>query len=192
MAVNPLEVAMTHEELVKAVTQLQDRQAILDCLNHYCRAVDRMDRELLLSAYHPDAVDDHGLFIGDREGFTNWAFDFHGTHQHSTQHIITNHTCDLQGNTAHTETYWMCAAMNRQGAPLSLVGGRYLDLFEKRNGRWAIALRKCLIDWSGDPGEVPMPPEALAAFLATGVPSRSKDDPSYQRPLHISAERLQP
>jgi hypothetical protein len=30
----------------------------------YSRAIDRLDRELLLSVYHEDAVDDHGVFVG--------------------------------------------------------------------------------------------------------------------------------
>jgi hypothetical protein len=37
-----------------------------------CRGVDRMDRELLLSAYHSDAVDDHGMFVGGPEAFADY------------------------------------------------------------------------------------------------------------------------
>jgi hypothetical protein len=58
---------MTPEELKRAVTQIQDRQAIVDCLSRYSRRIDRMDRELLLSAYHQDAIDAHGTFVGNRE-----------------------------------------------------------------------------------------------------------------------------
>lgn len=181
---------MNLQELESAVRELQDRQAILDCIHNYCRGVDRFDRELLLSVYHPDAIDDHGMFCGNREDFADWAFAFHSQAQHLTQHIVTNHTCELDGDVAHTETYWMLAAMNKQGSPLSLGGGRYLDRFERRDGHWAIAARKCLIDWSGTPGEVPMPKEALEAFLATGVPSRDRNDPSYDRPLTINKDRI--
>ena len=42
------------------IKHLIDRQAILDCLTRYCRGMDRFDRALVLSAYHPDAIDDHG------------------------------------------------------------------------------------------------------------------------------------
>lgn len=181
---------MNQQQLLSTVIELTDRQAILDCMSLYCRGVDRLDRELLLSVYHPDAIDDHGMFVGDREAFADWAFDHHATNQHSTQHIITNHTCELDGDTAHTETYWMFAAMNKHGAELSLGGGRYIDRLEKREGRWGIVTRKCLIDWSGAPGEVPMPKEALDAFLGTGSPSRDRLDPSYERPLKIGAKRI--
>lgn len=181
---------MNQQQLVATVTELADRQAILDCMHLYCRGVDRLDRELLVSVYHPDAIDDHGMFVGDREAFADWAINHHTTYQHSTQHIVTNHTCELDGDTAHTETYWMFAAMNKHGAPLSLGGGRYIDRLEKRDGQWGIVTRKCLIDWSGAPGEVPMPREALDAFLGTGIPRRDKLDPSYERPLAVDPKRI--
>ena len=176
--------------LSETVRVLADRHAILDCIHNYCRGVDRFDRELLLSVYHPDALDDHGIFVGSPAAFADWAFDFHRRMQHATQHIFTNHTCALRCDTAHTETYWMFAAMNSVGAPLSLSGGRYLDRFEKRAGRWAIAARKCVIDWGGTPGDSPIPQEAIALFLATGTPARDRSDPSYERPLDIKPSRI--
>ena len=42
------------------VQALVDKQAILEVLTRYCRALDRGDAALIASAYHPDAVDDHG------------------------------------------------------------------------------------------------------------------------------------
>ena len=93
--------------------ELLDRQDILDCVHRYCRAVDRFDRELLLSVYHPDAIDDHGLFVGGREAFADWAFGYHSLYQNATHHIVTNHTCELDGDVAHAETYWMFSGANR-------------------------------------------------------------------------------
>jgi hypothetical protein len=181
---------MSVETLQQTVRILQDRQAILDCIHAYCRGVDRFDRELLLSAYHADAIDDHGIFAGSPSDFADWVFAFHGAQQHATQHIVTNHSCELDGDVAHTETYWMLAAMNTSGPALSFGGGRYIDRFERRNGRWAIAARKCLIDWGGAPGESPIPHEVLALFTATGRPARDRSDPSYERPLTIAASRI--
>jgi hypothetical protein len=171
------------------IQELRDRMAIHDCLMRYCRGVDRLDRELILSAYHPDAIDDHGLFVGNAEEFADWALQFHRTNQHATQHIVTNHSCELDGGVAHTETYWMFAAMNTGSPPLSLVGGRYIDRFERRDGRWAIAARKCMIDWHGTPGPVALSSEALAACNSSGMPARDRSDPSYERPLTISEAR---
>ena len=173
--------------------QLIDRQQIHDCILRYCSGVDCFDREMLLSVYHPDAVDDHGSFVGSAAQFVDWAFAYHEKYQHTHKHYVLNHRCDLEGDTAHTETYWLFAGNNKLGPAASIHGGRYLDRFEKRAGRWAIAARKCIIEWGGALGDIPVPPEALAAFAATGVALRSKNDPSYQRPLTVTrAPAVQP
>jgi len=174
--------------LPPALQQLIDRQQIHDCILRYCSGVDRFDREMLLSAYHPDAKDDHGAFVGSAAEFVDWALAYHAKYQHTHKHYVLNHRCDLDGDSAHTETYWLFAGNNRRGPATSLHGGRYLDRFEKRDGRWAIAARKCIIEWGGALGDVPVPAEALAAYAATGVASRGKDDPSYMRPLQVTRE----
>jgi ketosteroid isomerase-like protein len=176
-------------DLEATVRRLADRQAIRDCLETYCRAVDRLDRELLIGVYHDDAVEDHGLFVGSREEFADWVIAFHSRAQHATQHIINNHTCDLDGDVAHTETYYMLAAMNVEGAPLTLSGGRYIDRFEKRNGRWAIALRKVVSDWWGQPGEASLSHAARVALNSGVHSSRDRLDTSYERPLSFDESR---
>jgi hypothetical protein len=194
---------MTGEEVEQAVVALQDRQAILDCLMTYSRGVDRLDRELLLSVYHEDAIDDHGMFVGNREEFADWVVQMHSSAHLSHQHCLFNHTCDLEGDVAHTETYYMFVGMNRVGEPLVLSGGRYLDRFEKREGRWAIAQRICVRDWAplpeqpdfDDPSTLTairaVLPPAVREFMRTGPKvARDRRDPSYDRPLTVEPERL--
>lgn len=176
-------------DLETMVRELHDKRAIRDCLVTYCRGVDRLDRELLLSVYHDDAVDDHGVFVGNREEFADWVLALHARAQNATQHIITNHACDLDGDVAHTETYWLFASMNTQGAPLTLSGGRYIDRFERRDGRWAIALRKCVGDWRGAPGESWLPPAIADALNSGATASRDRSDVSYERPLQFDEQR---
>lgn len=194
---------MSNENLEKIVGELRDRQAIQDLLATYSRGVDRLDRELLLSVYHPDAIDDHGVFIGTPEEFVDWAIAMHTAAHLSHQHCVLNHTCDLDGDVAHTETYYMFVAMNRTGAPMATTGGRYIDRMEKRNGRWAIAARICIRDWaplqeipdSLDQSKMTVvqnQDDALRAILRGGPqPSRDRHDVSYQRPLTIPPERVQ-
>ena len=194
---------MSPDELERAVQELLDRQAIHDCLMTYSRGVDRLDRELILSCYHEDAIDDHGVFIGNREEFADWVDAMHsGTHL-SHQHAIFNVFVDLDGDTAHTESYFMFVGLNRAGTPLAMSGGRYLDRFEKRDGRWAIAARLCLRDWA--PLEtIPEPmdqskmtvvknlPETFVELMRSGPqPARDRSDPSYERPLTIDPERVE-
>ncbi|HSV44179.1 MAG TPA: nuclear transport factor 2 family protein [Ramlibacter sp.] len=177
---------MSHEPLPPALQRLVDRQEIHDCILRYCSGVDRFDREMLLSVYHPDALDDHGAFVGGPLAFVDWAFAYHAKYQHTHKHYVLNHHCELDGDTAHTETYWLFVGNNRHEPATSLHTGRYLDRFEKRDGKWAIAARKCVIEGGGGLGAIPVPAEALAAYAATGVASRDKSDPSYQRPLTIT------
>jgi hypothetical protein len=186
----------------RAIEQLLDRQAIHDCLVRYSRGVDRLDRDLLLSVYHPDAIDDHGMFVGGPEEFADWVIPMHTSMHLSQQHVLMNHSCDLDGSSAHTETYYMFVGMNRQGPPVSISGGRYVDRFEKRDGRWAIAHRVCVRDWiltdeavdPDDPAAYTAVkgglPAQLASLMASATPStRDRTDVSYARPLVISRER---
>jgi hypothetical protein len=180
---------MDLQEIQKTLLELRDRQEIYDCLMRYCRGVDRLDRELLLSAYHPDAIDDHGIFLGNPQQFADWAFALHRKHQTVTQHTINNHSCDLQGDTAHTESYYLFAGMNIEGTPLTVCGGRYIDRFERRDGRWGIAARMSFLEWQGSPGEVFVRREQIDPNDHSHESSRSRDDPSYARPLNITSTR---
>lgn len=193
---------MTPEELERAVIELQDRQAIHDCLMTYSRGIDRLDRELLLSVYHPDAIDDHGVFVGTPEEFADWAIAMHTKTHLSHQHCVLNYTVDLNKDVAHTETYYMFVGMNREGEPLAVSGGRYIDRLEKRDGRWAIAARVCVRDWA-PLAEIPESldassmtvvkrlDEATVELMRTGAqPSRDRSDVSYQRPLRIDPSRI--
>ena len=52
---------------------LLDRQDILDCLTRFSRGIDRFDKALFLSAFHPDAVIAAGTrrsFVAGRSGCT--------------------------------------------------------------------------------------------------------------------------
>ena len=174
----------------KMLRELVDRQAIHDVVIRYCRAVDRMDRALLLSCYHPDAIDDHGLFVGPPPAFADWAFGLHSAIQTAHQHIVNNHSCELDGDTAHCETYWMFAGMHRDGGGLTIGGGRYIDRMEKRDGQWRIAARKCVPDWGGQPQAGWLSPGAAAALAGSGHCSRDREDVSYERPLTIDPARI--
>jgi SnoaL-like domain len=187
-------MSMTTTQLEAAICELQDRQSIHDCLMTYSRGVDRLDRDLLLSVYHSDATDDHGVFVGSPEQFADWAIQMHTDTHLSHQHCIFNYTIDLDGDVAHTEAYYMFIGLNRTGTPLTMTGGRYLDRFERRDGRWAIAARICVRDWAqltevpehldqAAMTAVPLTPEIGALIRAGATVSRNRDDVSYQRPL---------
>ena len=47
-----------------AVQLLLDKQEIYEVILRYCRGIDRLDEELLLSVFHPDAYADFGTLKG--------------------------------------------------------------------------------------------------------------------------------
>ncbi len=164
------------------VRHLVDRQDILDCLTRFSRGMDRFDRELFLSAFHDDATIAAGDFVGGPVDLYDWASAMHEQGQTATQHNLLNHTCDIDGDTAHTETYYLFAARNRDDSNW-LAGGRYVDRLERRDGVWRIALRTNAIEWSGMVPTMPIPFADVPDIALNGVSARSRDDLSYRRPL---------
>ena len=161
---------------------LLDRQDILDCLTRFSRGMDRFDRELLLSAFHPNAVIAVGDFVGGPADLYDWASTMHEQGQVATQHNLLNNTCEIDGGTAHSETYYLFVGRNRDETNW-MAGGRYIDRLDRVGGAWRIALRTNVIEWSGMVPTLPIPFADVPDIHGNGAPSRSKADPSYQRPL---------
>ena len=162
--------------------RLTDRQDILDCLTRFCRGTDRFDRELFLSAFHDDATIAAGPFVGGPVALYDWAIPMHEAGQIATHHNMLNFTCDIVGDTAHTETTYIFVGRNRDESVWT-AGGRYIDRIERRGGEWRIALRTNLIEWSTLPQAVPLPFADVPDLYANGAPARDRSDPSYARPL---------
>lgn len=186
------------------VQELWDRDAVRDCVARYCRGMDRFDRELVLSAFHPDALEEHGKFVGNPVEFVDWAIDQHAQSHLSHQHYMLNHRSEIEGDTAHAETYFLFVSMNKQGKPWTMGGGRYLDRLERRDGHWAIAARVTV----RDTGLIDDRPEMhdltaftstrstlsddVRAFMQAGLgPKRDQTDPSYMRPLTVDPARAE-
>jgi hypothetical protein len=62
----------------------------------------------------------------------------------------------------------------------ALIGGRYADRFERRDGAWKIALRIVLPEWQAD---ADARNTALVKQAGAAVGARDGSDPTYQRPL---------
>ena len=191
------------EQLQSFIAEMQDRKNIKGCVLRYCRGADRLDRDLMLSAYHSDGIDEHGKFVGVAMEFVDWALRQHVDAHLSTQHYVHNHMCEIDGETAHAETYFMFVAMNQRGKIMQMNGGRYIDRFERRQGEWRIAYRICLRDWANlderpDMSDLSsftstrsfMTAEALAFMKGGPASKRDHTDPSYRRPLAPDRERL--
>jgi hypothetical protein len=166
-------------------TKLQniwDRQEILDCLQRISRGMDRFDKAAFLSGYHADAIVDAGSIVSGPEGAYETAAAGHAHGQIFTLHNLLNHVCEIDGEVAHAETYWLYNGLNRDQTNWA-AGGRYIDRLEKRGGAWRIAFRRTVLEWSGMIPAVRVPLfEGVADLHGNGTPARDKSDPSYARP----------
>jgi hypothetical protein len=169
-------------ELAARIQHLSDRAEIHDCMQRYARGIDRQDRALLRSAYHDGAVDDHVGFIGEVDDFIDWALAYHST-QTRYQHYILNHTADIDGDEAHAETYYLFFGTDREPANhITISGGRYVDRLERRDGRWAIVDRVCIVEFNAE-SESQITDQVIAMMVGMPLARHDTTDPSYARPL---------
>lgn len=167
-------------ELLAIARQLKDRQDILDCIQRESRARDRQDVEMIAGCWWEDGVDEHGAVINHAPDYPARANAGHAANFRQTSHNITNHLCELDGDTAYCESYVIGGLFWLDEQRTSIAFGRYLDQMERRNGEWRILTRRCTIEGTsnGDPSWVHSP--EVRGFLK-GL--WSKEDPSYERPI---------
>jgi len=183
--------APTLATLQAQVERLSDRQAIADTLQRYIRGIDRHDKDLARSAFWPDAQINMGTPYGRDEYVDHEEAELARYASH--QHHITGQTVDLQGNTAHVESYVFFFALPRdakkdQVGPLTpgrvpantktrLGSGRYIERWEKRNGEWKILVRAYVHDLSVDADAVDY------CDTRPCLTRWDREDLSYVRPL---------
>jgi hypothetical protein len=162
-----------------AIQELLDRQAIHDALMRYSRGIDRHDRKLLESIYWLDAEDNHITYVGDVAGFIDYSFAF--TQDMRTSHMLLNILIEFDSPAlARSETYYigyhdMPGQLGREDF---VMGGRYLDLFEKRENEWRIRKRTLTCDWyMRAPSTAAWGTGILANLKTRG--ERYPDDPLY-------------
>ena len=172
------------EQLRRDVAYLMDRQAILDCIASHARGHDRHDSELLTAAYHEDGVDEHGTAINPGPKYAEWINPVHAAGSQNHLHNITTHTCEIDGDIAHAESYVLVTLLNHDGKTARFINGRYLDRLEKRDGVWRIAVRRSTVEVMivGDSSGLQHP-----MFTEQGYSKGTRDtrDLSYARPLEI-------
>lgn len=138
-------------DMEREVRELAARRDIQKAIIAYMRGQDRLDRALQRSAFHDDADVDCGLLRGGPDAYTDFAQGFLANLV-ASQHLVgqVDLEVDIDAGRATGEVYFL--AWHRQltdGREEDLImAGRYVDDYECRNGRWAIARRRELIDWA--------------------------------------------
>lgn len=149
-----------------------DRQEIEHVLKTYCRAIDRCDLALLKTVYHPDGTDDHGSFSGNAMEFAETIIPALRDGILDGMHTVTHCMIEVEGDFATSEAYYWAyqralggdeavtaffgpdyAARARKDGTINqchdyYCGGRYIDLFERRDGQWKILRRKITNEWN--------------------------------------------
>jgi hypothetical protein len=107
------------------IEEIGARLEIQDALMRYARGVDRGDKDLICSAYFPDAHDDHGPFVGTPDDLAAMLVRDMDATGMIGQHLMLNSLIELDGHKANVETYWLVIHPDTTG--LIWAGGRYLD-----------------------------------------------------------------
>ncbi len=159
---------------------LLDKALIEDLVLNYCRAADRRDFVRMRELYHDDAIDDHGeMFCGPVDDYIAWLPAVMAQFE-ATVHSISNSLILVDGDRAEGEHH--AVAYHRTHPPAAqevVIGGRYLDRYERRAGRWGFVRRALALDWCNVRPVNPDDYRQFAAGAALGRPDGS--DPSYQQ-----------
>jgi hypothetical protein len=161
--------------------EMIDEFQLRKLVHAYCRAVDRGEFEQVRNLYHHDAVDSHGAFsAGSADEFLN-QLNAARPYIRSIQHNITTVNFAISGHVAEGEIYTIAThTLARADRDLDVViGGRYLDKYEKRNDAWKIIERTIVTDWAhvNDPSSVDLS-HPITRDTLRGTPDAN--DPSYQ------------
>lgn len=163
------------------------RARIMAVLTRYCTALDRADLAMMEQVYWPDGGDRHGIYVGDAAAFIPFIIDGIQQWFEVATHCISNVDIVVDGDRAASEAYLLSVCRVRQpqaaeifgpdylarhgdgklepGRHLFMMGGRYLDRFERRGGEWRILERQVVLDWSDNQPSGEITDEGMFATL---------------------------
>jgi SnoaL-like domain len=166
---------------------LSDRAEIHDVIMRYYRGVDRFDLDLIRACFHADAaIDFPSFFTGDIDEFMTYLQSDESLGGFArTMHFAGNVLIEIDGDRAFTETYVIAHHVTRPEHPWSgcfvVVHLRYVDRFERRDARWAVADRAVAFDWVRKE-----PTEEWLELPPRGVGRRDRTDIVYVRPQSVA------
>ncbi len=132
-----------------ALQALLDKAAIREVTMRYCLGVDRRDYEMVRSCFAPDAYFAHPGVIEGR-GHQRILGMIKGIEKyHVTMHTAGTQLIEIHDDTAKAETYVVAYHRGvKDGQEREMVMGiRYVDELERRDGRWAFTTRLLIPVW---------------------------------------------
>lgn len=157
-----------------ALQELKDKQELADLVSRLSRAVDRADREGIIECYADESFDDHGRFRGNGVEFADFICGSTFTAASPfVLHVLGQMLFDIDGDEAFGETIYTFYMQTDENLHHSI--GRYVDYFERINGRWVIVYRRVIMEWHGKIPFVEVP------WGGHAKGTKDKDDPVYQK-----------
>lgn len=134
---------------------MADREDIIELLNLYGLAMDTRRWDLFDRIFTADVDADYGASSHwtDRARFKADFGSFHELFD-ATQHVMTNHLVQVQGDTAFANTYgaWRLVRHAAGDPPVWDGTGYYDDRLVRTGEGWRIAHRICrVVYWTGNP-----------------------------------------
>jgi gamma-hexachlorocyclohexane dehydrochlorinase len=134
-------------ELEEKVSGLLSREGIREAFDNYALGMDLRDINRFLSAWHEDAtfVQDNpkGEFQG-WQGLTSWVEAVWSGYS-STNHLVGNVAIDFKSADVATATGGCVGLLVLADGRYQPGGAHYFDRYERRDGVWRIAYRKCWV-----------------------------------------------
>ena len=181
-------------DIDQRLAEIEARFAITDIVHKFCRAADRSDLEAIPPLFHEDAVDNHAFYEGDVPGLVEWMRERHRNILNAS-HNVTNILIEFAGvDRALVESrVTVCIRYSVAGAaafakaaglvlardrPVDVLSfGRYIDIFERRDGAWKIASRTAIPDQNL---AFDVPEGAAIDSPVLVAPRRDQDDLVFQ------------
>lgn len=161
------------------VDALMSRWRIEEVLYAYTRGNDRNDLAMIRDCFWPESQHEHGGYKGSSHAFVDFAAKIFATLNHAA-HFITNVSIEVDGDRGFSECYYLAhhrrKATDDVGEQDVFFEGRYIDLFERREGVWKIIKRRGLSDLVTKPSPAP---SAFADWPAGQHSTRDRDDEYY-------------
>lgn len=159
------------------IEELITRSKCYDVLTRYCRVLDR-------------AVE--GWFEIDTHVIYNVHMEIAGAVAYTESYLISY--CTVPGEREKVEAvFGKTYASQFDWSKITgvthdfLMGGRYIDRFERRGGEWRIAKRQVVMDWNRNEISRTLLDEGMFATLRP-LGERGKGDPVYaNRPASVRA-----
>lgn len=163
------------DDLDARLRRLEDVEAIRTLLAEIARGTDRYDSQLLARTIHEDAV----LDMGGARTMSGAAFAAAlkppAEPRPGRMHLVSNARIDVDGDAAWSESHIVsCQDVLVEGVRKTRIrAGRYLDRWERRDGRWKLAARTLVDEW----GRIDTVGETIEPGAHRGRPA--PDDLSY-------------